>query len=182
MYACGVNSIANNQYTNLAAILRNPRVRDYASDRSVLSIKRLNVWNVFDRTDEWIPTLGGMRHHTHASDYLFEKLKQIPCGYSATNDAKYEEIFDKFEYILALTYFDQFNGLRPGRFAWRYSDLNGEIEGIHLDEFVYPGLKGDNDWELHKLGFFGGSVERFQEIYPKFRKDLQKSVRDWHWY
>jgi hypothetical protein len=181
-YACGVNSIANNQYTNLAAILRNPRVRDYTSDRSVPSIEKLNVWNVFNGTDEWISNLDGMRHYTQASDYLFEKLKQIPCGYAATNDAKYTEIFDKFEYILALTHFDLFDRLLPGRFAWRYSNRNGEIEGTYLDEFVSPGLKGDNDWELLKLGFFGGSVERFQQIYPKFRKDLQKSVKEWHWY
>lgn len=120
-YACGVNSIANNQYTNLAAILKKPRVLDYIVDRSVPSIEKLNVWNVFNGTKEWIPYPDGSKAHTPASDYLFEKLKITPYGLSAINDAKYEQFFDKFEYILALTYFDQFNRLSPGRFAWRYS-------------------------------------------------------------
>jgi len=180
-YAAGISTLAARRFHNLAAILREPKYRDYRYNGIKPSIDGLNVGSVFTNRNE----IRYQNGSTPANNYLFDLLHPVLRDY-LPDDTKYEETFDTFEYLLALTYLDIVSELYApeGRFVWRYtgstarsSELVEEIwDRSPLAEFVRTGLGQGSEWGLLKAGFFNGSTERFKEVVEIHKKLLQSQA------
>ena len=162
VFSGGISAIEANNYHNLYAVLVLPRYREYCQGAYDYAIQRLNTAYVFEHNYNSVPITHADRDPAAASNYIFailrEKLKEyIP------DDAKFNDIFDIFEYIQSIVYRDLINdefhplGWSPlGRFAWRYR-LAGGIEHSQIAEFLSTGEKGTN-WELLKARSSRGLV------------------------
>jgi hypothetical protein len=89
----------------------------------------------------------------------------------------YEDLFDRFEIFLTLTYSD-FNNRNnnsdwgpPGRFVWkRYGGSSVFIEfKTEADNFK-------NEWEPIKTGLFQGSYDRFVQVH----NNMSAIMSEWH--
>lgn len=178
-YATGIAALASKRFRNLAAILREAKYTDeFRADRHH-AIKRLHVWSVFEgETYKWVPRPNADREYTPANNYLFERLRPVLQNY-LPNDIKYEEMFDIFEYLLAINYIDLLNShWSPiGRFGWRYKYSLWKNSPV-LD-FIDTGLKLGSNWDLLQVGFFQGLAERFNDIVRQHQEWVQKVVMNW---
>ena len=184
-YAAGISALAARRFHNLAAILKEPKYRESPHDEKKPAIERLNVEPVFIEP-KWVPRQNAVNNAPN--DYLSGLLRPILHNY-LPEDAGYEETFDTFEYLLALTYLDIVSeSYAPnGRFGWRYTGriarASGSVEEIWdcspLAEFVRTGIAQGSEWGLLKAGFFNGSIERFKEIVEIHKKLLQNQTRRW---
>ena len=174
MYAAGISAIAAKRFHNLAAILKEPKYRDYRYNEENPAIERLDVWSVFESTYKWMPRQNAEHEYTLANNYIFDLLRPALHDY-LPDDTRYEETFDTFEYLLALTYLDIVKeSYSPmGRFGWHYTGR------IMNSEFVRTGVEQGSDWGLLKASFFNGSIERFEEIVEKHKELLQNRTRGW---
>ena len=174
-YAAGISTLAARRFHNLAAILREPKYRDYRYNGIKPSIDGLNVGSVFTNRNE----IRYQNGSTPANNYLFDLLHLVLRDY-LPDDTKYEETFDTFEYLLALTYLDDVSEscALEGRFGWRYTGDNWNRS--HLAEFVRTGVEQGSEWELLKAGFFNGSTERFKEVVEIHKKLLQNQANRWN--
>ena len=173
-YAAGISAIAAKHFHNLAAILKEPKYRESPHDDKKPAIKKLKVEWVF-KNNNWVPRQNAERGYTPANDYLFDLLRPALQDY-LPEDAGYEETFDTFGYLLALTYLD----IVSERFApnvrsgWCYTGANWDRSP--LAEFVRKGLEQGSEWGLLKAGFFNGSIERFKEVVEIHKELLQNQA------
>jgi hypothetical protein len=180
LYAAGISALASKRFRNLASTLGDTRYRDETTGKKRHAIEKLHVWSVFEETYKWVPRPRAEREYTPANNYLFERLQPILRDY-LPNKARYEEIFDTFEYLLALTYMDvveNSNWAPIGRFGWRYRDAfvdERDWGSSPMADFVNTGLRLGRNWGLFQAGFFQGSVKRFQDIVIQHRRE----VRQW---
>ncbi len=183
-YAAGISALAARRFHNLAAILKEPKYRDYRYNGIKPAIEMLNVWSVF--TDyNWVPRQNAEHEYTPTNNYLYDLLRPTLHDY-LPEDVGYEETFDTFEYLLALTYLDIVSeSYAPeGRFVWRYTVRSLRIFDFDektwnrspLAEFVRKGLEQGSEWGLLKAGFFNGSTERFKEVVEIHKKLLQNQA------
>jgi hypothetical protein len=184
-YAAGVAAVAAGRFRALSAVLREPKYRDRTLNEKRVAIYKLHVWSVFEQTHKRIPRPNAAREYTPVSNYLFDLLRPLLHDY-LPDDSRYEETFDTFEYLLALTYMDLVReSWSPiGRFGWRYTQrfegLTEETWGRSpLAEFARVELGKGGDGELLRAGFFGGSADRFREIVQTHRDWLEKATRGW---
>jgi len=183
-YAAGISALAAKRFHNLAAILKDPKYRDFYNEKKP-AIDGLNVWSVF-MEPKWVQNRNALDNTPN--DYVSGLLRPILRDY-LPDDTRYEETFDTFEYLLALTYLDIVdNSYAPeGRFVWRYTGRiarsSGLVEEIWdsspLAEFVRKGLEQGSEWGLLKAGFFNGSTERFKEVVEIHKKLLQDQTQGW---
>jgi hypothetical protein len=172
-YAAGLSALATNRFRNLAATLKDPTYHDPYRGKDQPAIRDVNVSAVFGHSEKWIPRPEAEPESNPANNYLFDPLRPVLREYEPS-DGKYEETFDIFEYLLALTYLDivETQWAPVGRFGWRVRRPGFEATG--LSRFVDNGLKLGDAWPLLRAGFFNGSVERFKEIVEAHRNLLQK--------
>ncbi|NAS89256.1 hypothetical protein C4E24_05900 [ANME-1 cluster archaeon AG-394-G21] len=180
-YAAGISALAAKRFHNLAAILKDQKYRD--SNEKKPAIDGLNVWSVF-MEPKWLPNRNALNNTPN--DYLFDLLRPVLRDY-LPGDTRYEETFDTFEYLLALTYLDVVNeSYAPeGRFGWRYTGRTMWSSGLVEDnwdrsllaEFVRTGLEQGSEWGLLKAGFFNGSIERFKKVVESHKNLLQSQAK-----
>jgi len=178
-YASGISALAAKRFRNLAAILRKPKYRDQALRETGPLLEKVGKLALtLIREKELVPRPNAASEYTPLSNYLFDHLRPLLRDY-LPDDAEYEETFDIFEYLLALTYMDLVCGTWSpiGRFAWRYR--HGEWEQCPLVEFVKSELEKGASSELLVTGFFSGSADRFAEIVKAHREWLQNATRGW---
>ena len=163
LYAGGVAAIANEKYAALEALLSKPRfigpdgdcrLMDGLAPSSVIPDERLGLL-----------LSGGGAGPAPVSTYIFtflrERLREfVPFDYA------YDEIFDRFEYLLALVWIDEspvaaiLDRVPLGRFAWKESSIlqgGASVEGKMSAEVTQQG----KDWPVFRAGMFGGSMQRF---------------------
>jgi len=180
IYAAGISALAAKRFRHLAAILRTPQYHDQRCRQRRPAINALRVSSVFSRgADKWVPHEDAESPLTPANNYLFDLLRPMLHDYMP-DDTKFEETFDTFEYLLALTYMDLMPepGVPIGRFArvYKYPET---WERSPLAEFARVEPEKGVDGELLRAGFFGGSVDRFKEIVQTHRDGLQEVTREW---
>lgn len=180
-YAGGICSLSAKRFNNLAAILRTPKYRDYYNHKKIPAIEKLQVFSVFDQNAGiLVPRLNAEREFTAASNYLLEVIRPFLRDY-IPDDIKYEESFNIFEYLLALTFRDLL-GMQwspVGRYGWCYK-VRSSLEISPIDEFIAEGQKEGSEWELLKAGFFDGSIDRLNNIIEDDMGCLQEIARGWH--
>ena len=153
LYSSGIAAIAAGKYEVLIPLFQTP-TRTYRGDFTTVQ-ERLRSHKIIEKTNA--QTLPGMeRHHTPASDYLVEVLREElqpyrPAGWT------FEDTFDWFEYLRALVYRDGSKDRRVpvGRFGWNlwHSELLRSVS-----DHDAPGML------VHSIlaaGLFGGDLGRY---------------------
>lgn len=183
LYAGGISALASNKYYNLRAILLDSQYRNPLSGEKKSLISKVYTWSVFSFRYNWhknIPFPNAEQRLTPASDYLNEILYKILADYLPDRQ-EFNETFDLFEYILALTYIDLVKDTWSpvGSFAWRYKRYEEAGRKSPLDEFVERVIWRGFEAEIIKAGFFKGSVEKFKEIVEKHKAWLKEVTKGW---
>ena len=181
LYAGGISALASNKYFSLRAVLLDSQYRDSFWGEKRPLISKVYTWSVFsDGWYEMVPLENAERKYTPVSNYLNEILYRYLADYLPDRQ-EFDEVFDLFEYILALTYMDLVKETRypVGSFAWRYKDYEEDKRKSPLDEFVGQVIQQGSEVEILKAGFFKDSVERFKEIVEKHKSWLKEVTKGW---
>ena len=163
LYAAGLTALTRQRYDLFASLLTTPVVRDRSEQRPLLLAAE---WTGLRQWANQLP----QQENSQAplSTHLFDVLRR-PLHRYLPDDAKFQDSFYRFEYILALIYADIRNKLRPHErapywgpfgipsFEWRYGDTTLAI----IEEEVQF---AKDQWPLLKAGLFDGSLERFWEV------------------
>jgi hypothetical protein len=175
MYGGGIAAMSAQNYLSLSTLF-NTRLGDHVSGRSTQEAIVATISGILevDRSGAFKTLPGYERNYVPRSEYLFKTIQP------AIEDVlflgrSYEELFDRFEILYALTYADiqdrkgnHFWG-PPGRFGWKTSrGQQGSPYSALLEE---AGNFGDA-WPPVRSGLFGGSVERFKEVARRYDTDL----------
>jgi hypothetical protein len=95
----------------------------------------------------------------------------------------YEELFDQFEIMLALVHGDVQGGTvsslwgPPGRFAYKERSRFSSEKPFTV--FVNSVKAQGQAWPGFSVGFFGGSISRFEEVTQGYAK-LIASINEFH--
>ena len=169
MYGAGIAALAGRNYGGLQAALLTPvytKLPLLHQEKSAIVLPTtLELTEIVDQ----FRRLPGKSHRPFArSEHLHEILQPVMEDQFFLG-RKYEELFDEFEIILALTFADlRDDDLRqhvwgpPGRFALKERGLFSEDKVF--TRFVNRVEARGQDWELLKFGFFRGTAERFAAV------------------
>ncbi len=154
-YAGGLSALAAKKYETLKELFLTAQVRDEVGNSSLPFASAMSTWKVMSQdVGHLIP---GMEvRFTPVSDRLAQVLRpslkdMIP------DDPMYEDLFDRFEYMLALQYASPGpkSGIPMGRFAWRKASYTGR----HSIERVWKEIENEGgNWAALKAGLFGGHI------------------------
>jgi hypothetical protein len=170
LYAAGLGAVAADRRSLLGTLLLTPRVRVYAE-----TMRAVQVLHGGETQDGIVPhayakRLPGLeRRKTPLSDRLFETLRD-PLRQLVPDDREYEDLFDRFEYLLALAYVGMRLKAGPqiwgpaGRFAWRAERTDFALFKQIENEAKIP---HGHAWLLED-GMFDASLTRFLEVKSKF--------------
>ena len=113
------------------------------------------------------------KRHTPASDHLAEVVGSMAAGLHPDPQL----LFDELEIWVALAYLDAVRDLKSpplwmpsGRFGWRGQWHNGYQPGLLLAEATAAG----SDWPPIAAGWFGGKMERWNEVSAAFTEVHQR--------
>lgn len=161
-YAVGICAVSREHYAHLRAALLDAQVD--LLDRRIPAYVVLHATEVLGRHFKQIAGLE--RRKTPWSERIYEACRSW-FAHHLPEDKKFQRTFDQFEYLLGLIYWH--HGGRewgpPGCFAWRWGFWSEDGAGF---EFFQRGLAQGNDWPLLKVGFFGGSVDKFKSCVGEF--------------
>jgi len=176
MYGGGIAALSAQNYASLATLFYT-RLGDHISGKGTQEAIGATVSEILevDRNDMFKRLPGYERNYVPRSEYLFKAIQPgiedlLFLGRS------YEELFDRFEILYALTYADiedqkghHFWG-PPGRFGWKAASRgrSGNPYAALLDEASRAG----DAWPPLLSGFFGGSIERFKEVAQRYDSEL----------
>ena len=166
LYSAGISALAGERYSNLAALLRNPRRHDSSRGERLPVLQHVNAIDVFYNTRHWLPIENADRRYTPGSDYLHAVVRPWVQAY-VPDDARYDDTFDIFEYLLGLTYMDLTDDSRAplGRFVWRW---HRRPQPSPADKLTKAILSEAESHPLLATGFFNRSVARAKEIIERY--------------
>lgn len=170
LYGGGIAAIAAGRYDTFAALLTKAAATVESKDQPL--VLAVFTWGVMDEAvGRQLPNMKG--HFTPLSDHLYMVLRESLKEY-LPQDIRYQECFDRFEYLLGLVYVDlryKQNGNAPepirvwgpvGCFMWRDGRYSNECR--IMKEIELEVTKAGKDWPILAAGLFDASVERFQFI------------------
>ena len=178
-YAIGISSIHTNNFSTYKSVLYDSMLFDNNQHRKPSPILHLFLNNVI------VPELlikhnSKYRTLTPQSDYLLDILYNNFKNIFPIK-AKYEYIFDRFEYFNALV-FKQYRikadketlPIPIGRFGWkRNTDSYSVIKDIHNEI-----CKQQNSWALINLKIFDGDFTNAQTCIQKIETDITKRITE----
>jgi len=170
IYAIGVAAVGNDNYALLEAMFSDTYVR--SSERKSRLLMELNARAVVDiRAGQTMPNY--LRRFTPMNDYLHDRLRQPFIEYLPL-DTDYDDVWDRFEYLIALSSVDdcivrEKSPWAPvGRFGWR-----NRWDGQDIATVITKEAQAQRDsWPPIAAGFFGGSIERFERAQEAFRSGI----------
>jgi hypothetical protein len=177
LYAGGVAALAAERYDTLAALLTQPITEEldvYERRPAVLTLYPGAVLK--QDLGRLLPSLE--QHHTPTSDRLFEVVRP-PLRELIPDDRRFIDLFDRFEYLLALVHADvrqQVDSYSSvwgpvGQFGWRYRhQISKGPAGMLATEIEAAGQA----WAPLQAGLFGGSLEQAQKIKVAFDERLSR--------
>jgi len=173
LYSGGIAALSSGNYKSFAAMhtkrIEAPHRNGPGSIELIVPV--VNGLLELNRSDIWKLLPGHERHYTPHSEYMFKVLQPVleDALFLGTG---YEQLFDRYEVLRALLYFDldDRTWAPVGRFGWKYkqripqnnpfSDLRAEATALK------------NNWPLLQAGLFNGSFARFQEVADNFQTRL----------
>lgn len=172
IYCGGMSATANDNFELLEKIF-NTKIsgQDRGESISVVYQAMTNITEI-DENFKSIP--GHERLYVPRSEYLYKALQPAMDDLFYIGKS-YENLFDKFEILLGLTFADEYSKLYNdywgpiGRFGWKYrypSNIYKEIveESNLLKE----------KWGPIKSGLFNGSYERYSEVARHFEEVIKE--------
>ncbi|MBU0568916.1 SIR2 family protein [bacterium] len=181
LYSGGIAAFASEKYHTFASLLTHPKICEiYSPEKSKSLFLGLHPLIVMDKKKA--QGLHNMKKsETPLSDYLSQALRD-PFREYLPDDREYEDFFDRFEYLMALVYMDlkeresretgrPISGFTHiGRFARQFGNPD-----FYIIKQIEKEIKDQgSEWPLLKIGFFGASVERLQEVKSKLDEELEK--------
>lgn len=166
LYAGGITALAKDNYALLAVLFVRARVASIQmSDEFVWAV---NPWTVIedDKLRKWISLQ--KEDYPPLSQHLCELLSAPLEPYFFNDDARYQECFDRFEYLLGLVVADLSPrhwgtdslkapvGLFARRWVIKESSVLSAVEGEILKE--------TGPFELLNHGLFSGQLPRFWDV------------------
>ncbi len=130
-YAAGIAALASENWEVIQELFVGGEYREPMHSVQMPFLAALHPWLAFDNAAPQpvlLPQATGQRH-TPISDYLHDVLRE-PLRAVIPSDARYEEFFDRFEFLVGTATFDlhehkqgDYYMLRAlvGRFGWKYS-------------------------------------------------------------
>lgn len=173
-YAAGISALSADRFGNLAAILHEPECTDGSNRDRKPVLALVNANDTFAGVAQWIPRPNADKLYTPVSEHLLDLLRPVLRPY-VPDPNDYEEMFDVFEYLLALTHADLIRPATIGRFGWRIPS-----ERTSVSETISGWIEQASDCGLLKAGFFDGSPTRFREVfeaYEEWRKEITQGWR-----
>lgn len=163
LYASGIASIAGNKYATLKALLLDTRVRK--SDKEEPTVEVLYPTSALDERDGQV-VLARPKQALPLNEHMFERLRDPLRGY-LPDDKKYEEAFERFEYLLALACVDQqllrgqshYVAIPFGRFMW-HRRWYGNGAAYIAETIRAERASQDEAWAPIRAGLIG-TRERF---------------------
>lgn len=176
-YAGCISAIASENYENLYNILYT-KVASIHNNNSTeaMVVSMVEVCLEFERLNLFKIIPGHERHYVPRSEYLF-KLMQPQLDDILFLGKSYEELFDRFEILFALTFIDTEshnygNWAPPGRFAYKYRrGYTGK--DVYSQLLREAELQKDN-WAPLRAGLFKSSYERFIKIATDYKETIEK--------
>ena len=170
VYAMGIAAVGNDNYALLEAMFADTFVR--SAGRKSRLLMDLNARAVVDiRTGQTMPNY--LRRYTPMNDYLHARLRE-PFREYLPLDTDYDDVWDRFEYLVALSSVDDclIREKTPwaavGRFGWRN---RSDGQGIAVMIAGEAQAKRET-WPPIVAGLFGGSYERFELAQETFRNGI----------
>lgn len=174
MYSAGISAIANKNYAALRIILRTPIQANSESKRQPVVVPVMS--KLSDAHDGFKSLPGYEQKYVPRSEYLFKELQPILEDLLFLGQ-RYEDYFDEFEVLLALSYAYETERKwgPPGRFAWKHSSpFRGETPYSRI--LTEAALKKE-EWEPIKAGVFDKLEGKFNEQAQAYKERLDNL----HW-
>lgn len=181
MYSGGIAALSAHNYRSLYSLL-STKVKDFSkgSGESLPAvIPTVNGILDVDRAELFKKLPGHEKFFTPRSEYLFKRLQPELEDLLFLGNS-YEDLFDRFEMLYALTYADAENRelpsiwAPPGRFAWKGR------HGISRDPYASlttEAREHGSSWAPFAVGMFRGSLDRFNEITTAYRDHVLNLAR-----
>lgn len=178
-YNAGIAAIENGNYRSIYEIFYTKlSSSDYDNKESFF------VQKIAYQTEKLIETFKIIpeheRYYTPMSEYFFKQL-QPNLDDLFFLGKRYENVFDEFEILFALTIADLQkqeggNVWGPvGRFGWK----NRSYGIPPFMRLRHQASQHKNNWKPIKAGMFGGSYERFEEIAEQYQRKILSQL---NWY
>lgn len=168
-YGAGIASITAEKYSTFSALLLKPKIRDGKNEKS--ACLRLHPINVLADKGKSIPSMpkGDQPFNQYLDALLREPLREF-----LPDDTRYQQCFDRFEYLLALVHADL--ELKSGSNAWGPVGCFRWRKGI-ISEIETEATKTGDNWPPLKAGLFDGSFERLKKVKDAFIQ--QNNILSW---
>lgn len=177
MYGAGIGALIGRNYESLRAALLTPvytRLPLLNRAKSPIVLPTILELTEISGQFGWLP--GMSQRRVPRSDHLYQVLRPIIEDQFFLG-RKYEELFDEFEIILALTFADlrdddpaQHVWGPPGRFFAKERGLFSQDPVF--TQFVDGAESLGQDWEPLKFGFFRGLAGRFAAVAKAYKELL----------
>lgn len=170
LYASGVGALAGGRYDNLRAILLEPRVHYHNEWRRAVEVLSTHV--VLDPRQA-ARVAGLPDTFAPLSDRLAADLRPLVTDL-VPDDAAFDRLFDRFEYLLGLVYLDvtKTSWGPSGRFA-------ADQYGTGIDQLIDAEItEAGGSWAPLEAGLFGGSSERLEESLGRWRTHVEAVRRE----
>jgi len=167
LYAAALGCMAGGQEETAIRLLLDPKVTKPSG--VVRAVAVINPAKVLTREALW--QIYGQQRKTPGSDRLLEHLTPVFKSLNLVSDAqRFEAIFDRFEYLLALTFLGQQDGKARsgwapmGRFMWRQESYGYTVK----EDIEAEAKKAGREWLLLRLELFGGSLDELLKLKAEF--------------
>jgi hypothetical protein len=171
LYAGGIAAITAGRLDNLRALMEVPALASDPNKRRPL-VLAINSFAVVDQ--DLLNSALGRTDKLPMSEYLYTGLRANLQDHLPA-DADYEQAFNRFEYLLALTFLDleQEGWCPPGRFIYNLLHNRDNV----VDMFRHEATQSGASWPPLQAGLFGGLVERFDAADQALRAYLRQNPR-----
>lgn len=184
LYAGGIAAVLGERYEMLNGLLTAPTTEHLEPGRRMPLTWALGTHSYHSLGAHISQVKLGPKVYTPLSDQLRNDLLPQFTGL-VSSETRYDEYFDRFEYLLALVYRDidlrQGNngGWAPvGRFCGRLGE--GNPHGVMLQIEREIGARQDS-WPLLRAGLFDGDLDRLNEARGQLNKvvEAEQARRSW---
>ena len=186
LYAGGIAAVASSNYGTLGVLLREAKTPASISFHHLEKelIFQVAPANVLDK--DTLNALSGRSSWTPACDRVHDASRDSLRSL-VPDDNEFDDIFDRFEYLFALVYFDMassksvtdpgWTSAPAGRFGWRGRDYGRS--GSHVSEALAIENDRQKDaWGLIRSGLFASSM-RFKEVNDSYRTEILSKIQNY---
>lgn len=187
LYAGGIAAVAGEKYENLAALIRQPKIRDlrYGGKAEGPAHALVPYRVISERVAHLLPEDGNT--HTPLSNHLFFALRE-PLRSVVLNDDAYDDAFLRFEYLFALASAADLKGrggpaaVPIGSYIWERfirKSFASHSPYIHRETSEEVARMGD-EWPPLRASVYDGPLDKFKEFKEEADTSLLNVIRQFY--